>query len=203
MKRLHGLLLLGALAVALPARADEAGRAGFSLGARGAYAWPFGDVVSGVQADDVFDRMIPLWVDATLRLGGGVEIGPYFQYGWGKGKSGAPDFTDMRLGAQLNYRLTPAGGLTPWLGVGVGWEWLNADTPRNDLNAQVTDPDLSGLDFMVQGGADFRLSPNIALGPFVAFTVGRFSSGDAFDVAGRSKAWHEWLQVGAKLTLDL
>jgi hypothetical protein len=184
---------------------DRSTSRGFSIGARAAYAWPFGDVLDPPTGDakmsDAFDRMIPIWIDATLRLGGGLEIGPYFSYGWVAGGGGAGDFgdaKDYRLGAQLNYRLTPAGGFAPWIGVGAGWEWLK---PDNDVFGRSAD--LSGLELMVQGGADFRLGPNLALGPFVALSVGRFSSGDVFDLPGVDKAWHEWVQVGAKLTFDL
>lgn len=207
MKRLNTLLLLAALAAAPSARADEATRMGLSFGARAAYAWPFGDLAKDVpltgtvKSSDTFDRMIPIWVDATLRLGGGVELGPYFQYGWVSGKSGFADAKDWRVGAQLNYRLTPAGGLTPWLGVGAGWEWLKFD---NSTGFSGGNPDVSGFDTMVQAGADFRVSPNVAIGPFVAITFGRFSSGDLFDAPiNAGKGWHEWLHVGAKLSFDL
>jgi hypothetical protein len=196
MKRLHAVLLLAAVAAAAPVRADEATRSGFSLGARAAWAFPFGTAFEigslSVDMDDFVDRNIPLWLDATLRLGGGIEIGPYFQYGFVDYKDVAGvdqgSGENMRIGGQLNYRLTPAGGLTPWLGFGAGWEWLNSDGD-----------DLNGFDVMVQGGADFRLTEHLALGPFVAFTVGRFS-----DVpSGADETWHEWLQVGAKLSFDL
>jgi hypothetical protein len=179
-----------------------------SLGVRGAYAWPFGDLVEDGEMKDVFDRMIPLWVDLTLRLGGGIELGPYFSYGWVSGGGPIEDFgdfgdaRDMRIGAQLNYRLTPVGGFAPWIGVGAGWEWLSFD---DDLVVGATniESDLNGFDFMIQGGADFRLGSHLALGPFVAFSVGQFSNGDLLDLPGADEGWHEWLQVGAKLTLDL
>jgi hypothetical protein len=207
MKRLNTLLLLGVLGAApsVAPAADNATRMGFSLSARGAYAWPFGDLARpggvAVKSSDTFERMIPLWADATLRLGGGVELGPYFQYGWISGKNGFSDAKDWRVGGQLNYRLTPAGGLVPWLGVGAGWEWLKFD---NSGGFTTSNPDISGFDLMVQGGADFRLTPNVAIGPFVALTFGRFSSGTVFDAPLNSeKGWHEWLHVGAKLSLDL
>ena len=208
MKRQLAVALVAALAAAAPAQAaddDRGTRSGFSLGVRGAYAWPFGNVVEDVEMSDTFDRMIPVWVDATLRLGGGLEVGPYFSYGWVTGSDEVGDLGaagDLRLGAQLNYRLTPAGGFAPWIGVGIGWEWLRPDNDfPTTVGGRTFSADISGPEAMIQGGADFRLGSNLALGPFVAIGIGRFSSGDLFDVVDPD--FHEWVQVGAKLTLDL
>jgi hypothetical protein len=70
-----------------------------------------------------------------------------------------------------------------------------------------------GLDGTVQLGGDYWLAPRFAVGPFMAFTFGRFST-VALDAssAGQSQstsqdiedeAWHEWLQLGLKGTFDL
>jgi hypothetical protein len=213
MKPLYALTVAASIAVApgLAAAAD-ATRSGFSVGARVAYAWPFGNIagdttVAGVtftnKLADQVDRMIPIWIDATLRLGGGFEVGPYASYGWISGKNGAGDAKDWRAGAQLNYRLAPAGGFLPWVGVGAGWEWVK----ENDSPATGPNGDVSGLELLVQGGGEFRLGSNFGLGPFVALSLGRFSSGDAFDSAKNGgitvdKAWHEWVQIGVKGSFD-
>lgn len=196
MKRLQAVLLLAALVAASPAAAQEATRSGVSIGARAAYAWPFGTAfdlpgpIGSVDFSDTVDYALPIWVDLTLRLGGGIEVGPYFQWAYTKFASGSSDNgSDWRVGGQLNYRLTPAGGFAPWLGVGAGWEWL-----RDGAS-------IDGFDFMVQGGADWRVGTNLAIGPFVAVTFGRFSNGDL--PAGADKTFHEWLQVGVKGSFDL
>lgn len=191
MKRLNALVAAAALAAAGAARAEPAS-SGFSVGARVGYGIPLGTYAdfSGVAEEDfadVVDGAIPIWIDATLRLGGGLEVGPYFQYGYvmlpdGAGEDSADQY---RVGAQLNYRLAPAGGFAPWIGAGAGWEWLKDGG------------DVSGFDLMVQGGADWRVGTNLAVGPFVALTFGRF------DVSGADGAFHEWLQVGLKASFDM
>jgi hypothetical protein len=196
MKRLQAAVFVASLAAVTPSYAAEAAttRTGLSVALRAAYAWPYGTAFSFQNAGDVdfdsgVDYAIPAWIDATFRLGGGLELGGYFQYAYVKFAAGDEDSgADYRVGAQLNFRLTPRGGIAPWLGIGAGWEWLrNGDS-------------LDGYDFMAQGGVDFRLSESVALGPYVAVTFGQFTNGLP---ARTEEEWHEWLQVGAKLTFDL
>lgn len=213
MKKLLALSAIAALIVAPVAQAAD--RTGFVLGARAAYGFPLGDIGNfdeAPDADDAFDSLVdnafPLWAELNYRFGPSFEAGAYFQYAFlNLGDDfGGDDGSDLRLGLQLNYIFAPGESLSPWIGVGGGWEWLRGDTSIDPLNLQeVADTSIDGWDVMVQGGLDFHVGDRLTIGPFAALTFGQF--GD-FEIEGFNeddtniddKAWHEWLQLGVRAT---
>lgn len=210
MKKLIAATALAAL-VAAPA-VHAADRTGFVLGARAAYGWPLGDVGRVGDADDAFDNLVdnafPIWLELNYRLGPSFEIGAYGQYAFtnfGDDVGGA-EGSDIRAGVQLNYILSPGAALSPWLGVGAGYEWLKGDRTFDIGNLrQTADATIQGWDFMVQGGADFHVGDRFTLGPFAAVTFGQFGDLeiDGFgseDTNIDDKAWHEWVQIGIRAT---
>ena len=57
------------------------------------------------------------------------------------------------------------------------------------------DDSVSGFDFTLQGGAQWKVAPAMSVGPYAALIVGQFNDSDIDD-----KGWHEWLQVGLRGT---
>ena len=186
--------VLAVVAVAMlgAASAAQAQDTGVSLSARAGYAFPMGEAGDGVDLGDLVDGNIPLGIELGYRFAPNLEIGGYFEYGWAREADEVSavgvDVTTMRLGAQLNYLLAPEADLNPYLGVGFGWTQLEADFGLGDDS-------VSGFDFTLQGGAQWKVAPAMSVGPYAALIVGQFNDSDIDD-----KGWHEWLQVGLRGT---
>jgi len=217
-----GRLLVGACAggvlfcLAEPAHADTK----LELGLRTGYGIPFGDAAGGGggKVNELIAGQIPIWLDVGARFSDHYYLGLYYSYGFGingsafsdgcdadKQASGADiscSTSDMRLGIQYAYHLKPPGELDPWLGIGVGYEWLKASESAGGVSASTT---AHGWEFVnFQLGLDVPVAEKFAVGPFVTFGLAQYSSvsistsiGDASgDVA--DKALHEWLFLGVR-----
>jgi hypothetical protein len=220
----------------LPASAEDPGSHElhrFRLGLRTGFGVPFGryaevrtlasfrDQEVNAISDDVHG-VIPFWLDAGYRLSSQLTVGGYFVFGLVLPKvapagnplsGGCPEgfdcaATGLRAGVQAEYAFLN-GPVRPWLGLGVGYEWVHTR-----LEGKTLDLDLatwhSGPEFLhLQGGSDFRLYPGFALGPFVTLTAMQYTS-CSLELSGQrqsceldDRAWHGWLLVGARGTLDL
>jgi hypothetical protein len=70
---------------------------------------------------------------------------------------------------------------------------------------------INGLEFVnLQAGGDFAISKMIGVGPFLSFSIGRYSSGEvefsgtpAQTGAISKKEFHEWLVLGVRGSLSL
>jgi hypothetical protein len=205
MRRRLATVALVALAHAGAARAGQ--ESGLSLGARAGYAIPVGDASAGISLGDVVAGLVPVQLDAAWRLDPSWRLGLYFQYGFariagafcpaGASCSGG----NFGLGAQAAYTFATAGP-TPWIGAGLGLEWQTATVSASGARSAMR---LFGLEMLdLQAGADWRLSPGFALGPFASFGLGQYrtvTSGGAS--ASLATALHGWLRLGVKGTFDL
>jgi outer membrane protein W len=162
-----------------------------------------GSVADGVKMSDGVSGQIPIWIDAGYMVTPNILVGLYGQYGFVQTKNcpaGAScSAHDFRIGVQGQYHLMPTESADPWLGLGVGYESLG--TSFSGGGASI-DTSTTGLEFLnLQGGADFKLADAFALGPFLSFSLGEYSSttGGSID----KKAMHEWLTLGVKGTFGL
>jgi hypothetical protein len=213
------LLVLSALS---PARADEA--SGLSFGLRTAYGVPFGDAADGVALNDLASGAAPVQLEAGWRFDEHWLAGAYFAWGptflAGAGEDallarGATDVSghfEQRLGVQGIYTFSPWKRIAPWAGVGFGYEWTRYADAKVD--GQDVEVGVRGWEALFQLGADYRLNPRFAVGPFASFNVGQYRStiewtqnGDDIDTSAdasiQDRAIHEWLQFGIRGTFDL
>jgi len=223
MKRAIVFALL-AVAAAAPATAS----AQFSLGARVAYAMPFGDLQGpdtpgdpSTSLGDVVSSAIPIQVDALYRVSPQFSVGAYFSYAFAQAKFEIPGIpvtcdtsgvdcsgSQMRFGIQGAYAFK-AGGFEPWVGAMIGYEILDVTLSLSGVGD--VDASVKGFEwFTLQGGADWNLSKTFVLGPFVAFGFGQYTDrrfevpGDpAVDESIPEKAFHEWLSLGVRGRFDL
>jgi outer membrane protein W len=193
------------------------------VGLRLGYGIPLGHV--GRTAGDTSDQtlsstikgQIPIVLDAGYLFNSNLYLGLSFQYGFGFVGNESLDVAcdqlgiscstnDVRLGVNVQYHLSPAASFDPWVGFGVGYEWLGIsfDAPSGSASGTA-----SGFEFAnVQAGGDIDLAPNLRVGPFVSLSVGQYGS---VSVSGgpRSasedivdKSLHEWLLLGVRGTYD-
>ncbi len=209
----RGFLVALALAHASTAAAQ------ISFDAKAAYALPVGNVWIGSPWNatqpmtNAWTGAIPIEVGVRYHVVPNTSLGAYF--GWGPafakspglpGLSFDPSFgTDMRVGLELMYEFLPASAFNPWFLIGTGWEWTNL----SGSGASVT---FSGWEYMnLQAGIDFQIDRAFGIGPYVGFLGGAYTNitatGSAQGYGGAvptdSRAFHGWLQIGLKGTLNL
>ncbi len=197
---------LAILAVAVAALAvPSLSHAQVSLGLRLGFAPVAGDVMKDVKMSDGIKSQIPFQLDALYRINKNVGIGGYFSYGFGQtatdacGTGVSCSATIMRLGAQGTYTFDPSGQAVPWVGVGLGYEWTDVSGGGDTFT-------LKGWEFLsLQGGADFAVSPQLAVGPFLGVSFGQYGEAEAGGQTGSipHTATHEWFQVGVRGKFDL
>ncbi len=231
MKRIIGAVALAAgLSLAFPAEAQV------SIDLKVGYALPVGDLAKFGE-DPYFGAMsnfwsgaIPLEVAGRYRFSPNFSAGIYFQYG--------PAFVakrfctngmtcsayDMRAGVEAVYGFLPDRTLNPWVSLGTGWEWTHFSVATaNDTSEASAAVTYSGWEyFNVQAGLDWNVSRTFALGPYVGFYGGSYSSKSGTltntsivppvppvvddvtsPVASEFRSFHGWLQIGLKGTVNL
>ncbi len=216
-----------------PAPARVGGRLHFAL--RTGYGLPLGkyanvQALAGVRDDDnaIGDDtygVIPIWFDAGYRLSDHLLLGAYFMFGIVVPKTapadnplggGCPEgfdcsATGIRLGVQAQYSFAPEASLDPWLGVGVGYEWVGTQLDGEvfsfpfEATTRYSGPDLLQL----QGGVDFHTRSIFSVGPFGSVSAMRYTTcsltlaGDESRCELEEGGWHGWLVFGVRGVVEL
>ncbi|HEY4157521.1 MAG TPA: hypothetical protein VGM29_05465, partial [Polyangiaceae bacterium] len=170
-----------------------------------------GVTVTGTKLSDLVSGGVPIQVDAGYMVTPNVLVGLYGQYAFVSEKNcdaGAScSAHDIRLGVQAQYHIMPDQAVDPWLGLGIGYEWLGDSESAGGVSQDTT---IKGLEFLnVQGGADFQVANALTVGPFLNLSLAQFSSFSTSGPLGTTsgsfdnKAMHEWITIGAKGTFGL
>jgi len=195
---------------------------GLEVGIRVAYALPRGDLAGLVGSSEVaafqdeFAKAIPATLEVGLRLSERLTIAGYYSRGEVEeqpdaliGQCAAPGTSctrgmTARFGAEALYRLTDGPALSPWVGVGVGYERTGFDVnspPAPDAIDAVT---YKGFDLSLQVGADFFVSRRFYVGPYALATFGRFTKfegvvgGTEVELEFAEPRIHSWLMLGLR-----
>ena len=114
-----------------------------------------------------------------------------------------PALLVTRLGVQGTYTLATTGSIVPWFGAGIGYEWNTIDDGFDEAT-------FKGWEYLnLQAGGDFRVGPQLWVGPYVMFSIGQYSDVENEGVSGNfdeeiaDKAMHQWLSVGLRGKFDL
>jgi hypothetical protein len=190
---------------------------GFQLGVRTGVVLPAGRLSDENAMSALATAQIPLFADIGAKISRHVFLGGYASFGIG----GVTDRWDrdqclrndcnagsVHIGGQIQVHFAPAERANPWLGYGLGYEWLwtngfPATTYRGPEYGR----------FMA--GIDFRLSHDFGLGPFVDATLARYTSVTTEErlVGGQTAATtettsdidntslHSWITVGLRFVL--
>lgn len=210
--------LVCGLAFAAQARAAEApeARTGFQMGVRAGYSQPMGRALEDTHDEprvpndfdisDVFSQQGSLIFDIGSKVTPEIFLGGYLGLAFGLGGHTMPT-TDhasrLNVGIEGQYHFLPEGSVNPWLGYGLGIETARV-AGTEGLGEHTLN--LTGWEFArIMGGADFRVSRVVGVGPFVDFSLGGYqtltfkSPGTSEVMDLDSSALHEWLTVGARV----
>ena len=196
---------------------------GIEIGFRTGYSLPMGNLEgatgggSATAQGDVISGVVPLWFDAGYRFNSHMMIGAFFQYGiaflntsankplaacaaGGVSCSG----NDVMVGAQFAYHIMPENSIDPWVAVGIGYESLNLNV---SADGQSSGGSFSGVQFFnIQAGGDYKVMPNLGIGPFLMMSFGQYSG---CSVQGASSCtipaqdMHEWFTIGVRGAYDI
>ena len=201
-KLLDGLCL-ALLLVSAPAWADERTPDSPFLGARLAYALPFGTMTGEVDTlwlYDLYSATIPLTLEGGYRVGP-VSYGAYLQYGFAQFHGECPVSTcsgsDIRFGLSAVYHLETSFART-WAGLSAGYELASVGAVDRGISFNDT---YSGFDIAAQGGTTYDFG-GIQAGPFISLSMGQFGRYTA-TINGASgvedldyRGLHFWFQLG-------
>lgn len=209
---------------AAPATAEEL-TTRFEAGVRAGIGLPVGNAFgstssapTGTSLSQLVSWTVPLQLDIGARIGP-VFVGGYAGYAFGKTGSllefaTTRSATDVRVGFEVLWHLGPEAKVDPWLGVGVGYEWLTLSVGGANGGGAVSTT-TRGFEWAnVQLGLDFVLGRNFRLGPFVVSHVAQYDSGSfgvengqggAVSQSGdvQSKAVHAWIDLGLRFSFLL
>jgi hypothetical protein len=208
------LAMVALLAFAVPAAtvAEETPAAEhgiqLKLGLGAGFGIPFGEVRKDVKLADLYAGEIPIELEASYRFTHAISAGVYAGYAYGlvssnevegvKASDALSSIQTLRLGVQGEYELAKVGPAFPYATVRVGYV---AETLKSRTGA---DAKASGWEyFTLVGGADFEVAERFAVGPFVSFSLGQYttekSSGEASQsIPSSERALHEWLTIGVR-----
>ena len=218
---LAGALLALCLA-ATPVTAEELPTR-FEAAVRAAVGIPIGNATgmttqapNGVSLSDLVAWTVPLELELGARIGPAF-VGGYVTYAFGKAGSALEGGTsrsasNVRFGFEVLWHLAPDRLVDPWLGIGVGYEWLNLSI--GGTGGAITGS-VRGFEWVnLQLGIDFNLGRNLRLGPFVRSRIGQYDTGSlglvnnqgagasaTGDIA--SKTLHTWIDVGLRFAFLL
>lgn len=201
----------GAAAGSAPMLQDETG---LSLSARVGWAVPFGKAEGGgPDLSSTYEGKLPIWIELGYRFGPHLaanlflELAPVTLASGACPAGAACSAADVRFGLDLQLHPSPAGRFDPWLGVGVGLEFLNEVVDQGGAERETR---LGGLELpLLEAGLDVAVAPRLSVGPYVSASFAWFTSvavreggvRRTFDVEDR--ALHGWLQAGLRATIKL
>lgn len=201
-------------------------RTGFTTGLRTGLGVPLGKAgqdFTGAARDlsDLTSWRAPIWIDVGYSPSGSTTLGAYLQVGvGGTGDSCIADcdWSDLRIGASAEWRLLPGAAVDPWIGVGLGYEWLsyrvlisamieNEDGVLETVRGRATER-FGGPELLLHGGVDFQVDDALRIGPYASATAGQYLT-DSYrcqpasdlcpeDGSIDGAAFHSWIGVGVR-----
>ena len=168
---------------------------------------------------DQFSFVLPVQVEAGYHFAMGLYIGGHFaiapasipskpsnSFSFFSRSSCAGDErcsgSDTRIGIDARVHFLQEEPLHPWAGIGLGYEIANTSisSPTSSWTQTV-----KGFEFLqLQVGADYAIAPSIAIGAFVQFGIGTYSSvsggtaGFHYSNNTSEPSVHEWLTAGVR-----
>lgn len=180
-------------------------RRGVAIALRSGWGIPQGQRVKGFDLADASIGMVPVWLDLGYRFTDSLLVGIYAQYAFGIVRRCPRDLpcnaSDLRFGFQAQWHFGARESIDHWVGIGTGFEIYDEDVAG-------TTQRFGGYEFVnLQVGEDLSLGRRFGLGPFVTWSLGKFTGvqrgpSDSrlqdFDISER--ALHSWVIIGLRLS---
>jgi hypothetical protein len=185
------------------------------------WSFPLGTLAAGgADVTQAIKGAFPFILDLGGKIGAHVFAGIYL--GFNPGPVGRAfdglckgDVTcaanNVRLGFQVQYHLLPHARTNPWVGYGLGFEAVTIvaeSSVRGDHETKGGTTSFQGPELAhLSGGVDYRLSESFGFGPFVALTLGRYSTRNVHSQLGQASTYsvdpatHAWLLFGVRSVL--
>jgi hypothetical protein len=204
--------LLQALIVSVFLSAPGLAFAQLQLGVRFGGALPTGSFEADLPLGDLVDWTLPVGLEVGWRFWDHLTVGAHGQYAFGFLDPALEEDCDafgstcavstIRVGIHALYAFRPAASVDPWLGVGIGFEWLRYTVENTGVKATLG---YQGLEWVrLQGGLDFRFG-RFSAGPYLSYGIGAYTDRslevppdpkDSEAVPDRSD--HGWIEAGAR-----
>jgi opacity protein-like surface antigen len=185
---------------------NDAARTPIRVAVRAGAALPLGNAYmeSGALATTVA-AMVPLRLDVGYRLSPRWTIGAQASYGLLVPNACDADCSgsDVRVGAMITYDLAPSSSFDPWLGLGLGYEWLSW---RRTLGGRSASLDAAGPEaFELSAGFDWHPGARLRIGPVLSASLGRFDSIaiDGAETRDFAALVHSWAAISLRGAYDL
>lgn len=179
-------------------------RRGIDLGVRLGFAVPLGNLAESAPLGNHFTGVVPLGLDVAFRDNKNLALEAGFELAPGVAKNCYTAYScsgaDYRLRLEVILAARRGFAVDPWLALGIGYEWLALSV---DGGQAIT---VTGWDYaIIQLGGEIRVDDGLAIGPFLGFSLGEYSSGSANGYSGEigNPSLHEWLQIGLRGTSNL
>ena len=177
------------------------GHRGFQAAVRSGISFPVGSAASHEAMARYFGVQIPIFLEAGFKPDPHVFIGAYGSFAFG----GVSDRFDVNpcsghdcsahafhVGAEVQYHADPSARADPWVGYGIGYEWV---ATSGSVETTFRGPEYGRS----MAGLDLRLSRDFGIGPFVDVTIARYTDVTAAEIDSTSA--HGWVTVGGRLVL--
>jgi len=153
-------------------------KSAFELGVATGYSQGGGKLGGTMGSlEDIAGPGAAVEVDAGYRIIPNLSIGAYGTFsGYQHGDliDGNTDVVGATAGVQAAWHFRPAMSIDPWVSLGTGWKglWLSPQSGKNTS--------LQGLELArLQIGADYRVSPDVAIAPVIGGSLSMFVSQDS------------------------
>jgi hypothetical protein len=164
-----------------------------------------------------YSSKFPIWLDLGYRITPSLMVGLYGQFAPATMKCPEGFFCSgasvIRFGVQAQYGFAPDATIAPWAGLGIGYEIASGTFTQSGVEGSLR---VRGVEFMnLQVGADYMISKTVGIGPFLSFSLGRYSTGardgELFPETPENpreggiakKEFHEWLVIGVRGAFSL
>jgi len=191
---------------------------GLSIGVRVGWASPFGNAAvldhdhrNIFPLSDYASGQVPFWVDAGYLVNPFLYLGAYFSYGIVLGPSGTCGSgvncsgSDVRIGAEVQYRFLGRRVFQPWIGLGVlGYERISTSATLLVVPPETETQAFDGVEWITpQVGLDYKILPALSAGLFAGISLSEYLGVSASLGPIFGNLLHEWVYVGGRVNYDL